>query len=78
MAEKLKSDDVKATLGDYIKLVQLQKELGEDEQPREIRVTWIEPSGMEEAGVMDEVAAEQTPPGSPGAAATEEKSENEQ
>ena len=40
--EKLKSDEVRATLGDYIKLVQLEKEL-EDEEPREIKVTWIEP-----------------------------------
>jgi len=33
---------MKATLGDYIRLVQLRKEL-EDEEPREIRVTWVEP-----------------------------------
>src|SRR5579864_2312516 len=49
--KKLSGEDVKATLGDYIKLVQLQKEM-DDEQPREIRVTWVEPaetkSGSEE------------------------------
>jgi hypothetical protein len=49
--KKLTAKDVKATLGDYIKLVQLQKEM-DDEQPREIRVTWVEPeetkSGSEE------------------------------
>jgi hypothetical protein len=28
-------------LGDYVKLVQMLKEL-EDEEPREIKVTWIE------------------------------------
>jgi hypothetical protein len=39
---KLSEGDVKASLGDYIRLVQLQKEL-EEEEPREIRVTWIEP-----------------------------------
>lgn len=42
--EKLSGQEVKATLGDYIKLVQLQKEL-DDEQPREIKVTWVEPEG---------------------------------
>ena len=41
METKLTKDDAKATLGDYIRLVQLQKEL-EDEQPREIKVSWIE------------------------------------
>lgn len=44
--DKLKHDDVKATLGDYIRLVQLEKEL-EDEEPREIKVTWIEPAKTE-------------------------------
>jgi hypothetical protein len=33
---------MKATLGDYIRLVQLRKEL-EDDEPREIKVTWVEP-----------------------------------
>ena len=32
--------EVKATLGDYIRLVQLQKDLEADE-PREIKVTWV-------------------------------------
>ena len=36
----------KATLGDYIRLVQLDKELDEDE-PKEIRVTWVEPETKE-------------------------------
>jgi hypothetical protein len=41
--EKLKQDvKVKATLGDYIRLIQLKKELEADE-PRDIEVTWIEP-----------------------------------
>ena len=40
--QKLGSDTVKATLGDYIRLVQLSKEL-EEEEPRDIRVTWVEP-----------------------------------
>jgi hypothetical protein len=34
---------MKATLGDYIRLVQLHKEL-DDESPKEIRVTWLEPA----------------------------------
>ena len=37
---------MKATLGDYIRLVQLQKEL-DDEEPKEIKVTWVEPEKTE-------------------------------
>ncbi len=44
--QKLSEDEVKATLGDYIRLVQLQKELEEDET-REIKVTWVEPETTE-------------------------------
>ena len=39
--QKLNEGEVKATLGDYIRLVQLQKEL-EEEEPAEITVKWIE------------------------------------
>ena len=41
--EKLGGGTVKATFGDYIRLVELQKELEVDE-PREIKVTWVETS----------------------------------
>ena len=40
---KMSGGDIKATLGDYIRLVQLQKEL-DDESPKEIKVTWVEPA----------------------------------
>ena len=40
--KKLGGEDVKATLGDYIRLVQLQQEL-EEEEPKDITVTWVEP-----------------------------------
>lgn len=45
--KKLAGEDVKVTLADYIRLVQLRRELEED-APREIRVTWeTEESGGE-------------------------------
>ena len=47
--KKLTGNEVKATLGDYIRLVQLQKEL-EEEQPAEIKVTWIEPEKESDSG----------------------------
>jgi hypothetical protein len=41
--KKLSEDEVKASLADYIRLVQLEKEL-EDAEPTEVKVTWIEPT----------------------------------
>lgn len=46
--QKLGEGDVKATVADYIRLVQLQKELA-DEAPGEITVTWVDPERSEEA-----------------------------
>ena len=46
--QKLGSSDVKATFADFIRLLQLQKELQSD-QPREIKVTWIDPNETESA-----------------------------
>ena len=43
--KKMSGDQMKATLGDYIRLVQLHKELDE-ESPKEIKVTWVEPAEM--------------------------------
>jgi hypothetical protein len=40
--KKLEADELKPTVGDFIRLLQLEKEL-EDEQPREIKVSWVEP-----------------------------------
>ena len=41
--EKLEEDTSKASLGDFIRLVQLERELADEETPREIRVRWVEP-----------------------------------
>jgi signal recognition particle GTPase len=42
LEKKLTSEDVKPSVSDLIRLLQLDKEL-EDEQPREIKVSWVEP-----------------------------------
>lgn len=45
---KLTNEEVKPTVGDFIRLLQLEKELEqEQEQPKEIKVTWVEPGGKE-------------------------------
>jgi len=43
--KKLDSDDFKPTVGDYVKLVQMEQEFEkETEAPKEIKVTWVEPA----------------------------------
>lgn len=44
--QRLGEGDVKASVGDYIRLVQFQKELEEDE-PGEITVRWVDPEKTE-------------------------------
>jgi pantothenate kinase len=41
LEEKIDANELKATLGDLIRLMQMQKELEED-RTREIKVTWVE------------------------------------
>jgi len=40
---KKKEKETKATLADYIRLTQIDRELEEQEQPGEIIITWAEP-----------------------------------
>ena len=46
--EKIEKDfkvkEAKVTLADYIRLTQLERELEDQEQPREIIVTWKDPA----------------------------------
>ena len=45
MEENLKGADFKASLADYLKLVQMEKEMGDD-GPKEIKVTWVQPEEL--------------------------------
>jgi len=42
--EQLNIQDMKITLSDFIRLTQLERELEQQEQPREIIITWKDPS----------------------------------
>jgi hypothetical protein len=42
MEGKLKDVDFKPSLADFLRLVQLENET-EEEEPKEIKVTWVEP-----------------------------------
>jgi hypothetical protein len=46
--DKLDKNELKPTVGDFIRLLHLETELAE-EQPREIKVSWVEPSEKEDA-----------------------------
>ena len=46
MEDKLKEADFKPSLADFLRLVQLEQETGEEE-PKEIKVTWVEPEERE-------------------------------
>lgn len=48
--ERLIGNDFKATVGDFIRLLEIRKAL-EEERPREITVRWVEPSETESAPV---------------------------
>jgi hypothetical protein len=41
--ERLKNDDFKASVGDYLKLMEMEKEF-ESETAKEIKVSWVEPA----------------------------------
>ncbi len=41
--KQISGKEMKGTVSDFIRLLQLQKEL-EEEQPREIEVRWVEPT----------------------------------
>lgn len=47
--QKLDGDELKPSVGDLIRLLQLKKEL-EEESPKEIKVSWVEPREEEHAG----------------------------
>jgi len=47
---KLEKPEFKASIGDFIRLLQLKKEM-EEEQPREITVRWLGRSEKEDASV---------------------------
>ncbi len=41
--ERIQANDFKPTIAEFLKLVQLSKELAQDDV-KEIRVTWVEPT----------------------------------
>ena len=46
IGEKIENNELKPTVGDFIRLLQLERELLE-EAPKEIKVSWVEPEEKE-------------------------------
>ena len=42
LESKIQNKELKPTVGDYLKLLQIEQEFEQD-TPKEIRVTWVEP-----------------------------------
>jgi hypothetical protein len=47
--DRFKAKDFKPTMGDYLKLLQMEIDL-EQEEIREIKVTWVEPAVTSDSG----------------------------
>ena len=45
---QLADKSLKPSLGDYLKLLQLEKELVDGDAPQEIKVTWVDPAAPSE------------------------------
>jgi len=43
---KIQNGEMKPTVGEYVRLLELRSEI-EAEEPKEIKVTWVEPEEME-------------------------------
>ena len=52
IVQRVKDDKLKGTIADLVRLLQLQRELKDDlepEEPREIKVTWVDSEEKEHA-----------------------------
>jgi hypothetical protein len=47
---RLESEQTKATVADYVRLLQLERELDENEGQREIKVSWVDPKDSSVTG----------------------------
>jgi hypothetical protein len=41
---KIKKQNYEPTVTEYVKLLQLEREIGHEDPPKEIKVTWVVPS----------------------------------
>jgi hypothetical protein len=46
---KIMNSDYEPTVAEYIKLLQLGREIGQEDEPKEIKVTWVVPNSTSES-----------------------------
>jgi hypothetical protein len=46
---KIMKSDYEPTVAEYIKLLQLGREMGQEDEPKEIKVTWVVPNSTSES-----------------------------
>jgi hypothetical protein len=46
---KIKQQEYEPTVAEYVKLLQLEREMGEEDDPKEIKVTWVVPTATLES-----------------------------
>ena len=46
---KIKHKDYEPTVAEYVKLLQLGREIGQEDEPKEIKVTWVGPNAKSES-----------------------------
>jgi hypothetical protein len=46
---KIKEKNYEPTVAEYLKLLQLDREIGQDDEPKEIKVTWVGPDMMSDS-----------------------------
>jgi len=47
--KKIAKDVYEPTVAEYVKLLQLGQELGQEDEPKEIKVTWVTPDAASES-----------------------------
>ena len=45
---KIAKTEYEPTVAEYVKLLQLGREMGQDDEPKEIKVTWVSPTATSE------------------------------
>jgi len=47
---KITRKDYEPTVAEYVKLLQLEREIGHEDEPKEIKVTWVGPNTTSDSG----------------------------
>jgi hypothetical protein len=46
---KINKQEYEPTVAEYVKLLQLEREIGQEDEPKEIKVTWVGPNATSDS-----------------------------